>query len=477
MGSTLHERVRKTIRRHGMIAAGQRVGVAVSGGADSVALFLLMRELAAEWGCVLAVAHVNHRLRGAESDEDEKFVRELAKNAGVEFFIRQVDVAAEAQRNRWNLEDAGRRLRLQFFRELADGGRLDRIAVAHTADDQAETVLAHLLRGTGISGLAGIHPVTGSVIRPLLRVRRAELRAYLSECGQAWREDASNLDTTRLRARLRHALIPQLEEEYQPALTERLCQLAEIAGDEEEYWQALLDELASRQVQAEANGLLIRCERLAGTGARAEETVAVARRLVRRLVREVCPEGGGLAAEHVERVLELAREGRSGQRIELPAGVVVERTLHSQLRFAVRGRETKEATASYEYDVAWPLPQGGSVEVAELGSRFRLKLIDWPAAPSDTSMGVAPLDAGLLAPPLVLRNWRPGDAYRPVGYQRAHKLKELLYRAKVETVDRPGWPVLESAGRVVWSRGFPPAMEFAAGTGTRKCLLILEERI
>ncbi len=478
MKSALQQRVWKTIHGHRMIAAGPRVSVAMSGGADSVALFLLLEELRDELGCVLSIAHMNHQLR-AEAEADEQFVRELAAKAAVELFAHRVDVASQAERNHWNLEDAGRRLRLHFFAELVKGGRADRIAVAHTADDQAETVLAHLLRGSGISGLAGIHPVAGCVIRPLLAVRRAELRAYLDGRAQPWREDATNRDTSRLRARLRHELLPHLEAEYQPALTERLCQLAEIAHGEEAYWRALLDEVWPRTVKQEASGLLIPGAALAPPRdcSTAGTAQALARRIVRRLVREVSGTGSGLSAEHVERVLELARAGHSGQKVELPSGIVVERTADSHLRFALRSGETNGRGSSYQYSVDWPLQPGSAVEVAEVGSRFRLKLIDWPPASSDTRQGPAPLDAGLLAPPLVLRNWRPGDAYRPVGYRRVHKLKELFYRARVPAAHRLAWPVLESAGRVVWTRSLPPAVECAAGAATHRGLVIAEERI
>jgi tRNA(Ile)-lysidine synthase len=310
-------------------------------------------------------------------------------------------------------------------------------------------------------------------------VRRAELRAYLHERAQPWREDASNRDTSRLRARLRHELLPHLEAEYQPALTERLCQLAEIAHGEEAYWRALLDEMLPRSVQRDANGVLIPAAVLAPVreSPALGSSQALARRLVRRLVQEIPHAGAGPSAEHVERVLELARAGHSGQRIELPSGIVVERTADSHLRFALHSAETNGRANSYQYSVDWPLRPGSMVEVAEVGSRFRLKLIDWPPASSDTRQGPAPLDAGLLAPPLVLRNWRPGDAYRPVGYRRVHKLKELFSRARVPAAHRLAWPVLESAGRVVWTRSLPPAVECAAGVATRRGLVIAEERI
>ncbi|MGH9818032.1 MAG: tRNA lysidine(34) synthetase TilS, partial [Candidatus Acidiferrales bacterium] len=350
--NSLHQRVLKTIERHQMACAGDRLGVAVSGGADSVALLLLLRELAASMGFVLSVVHFNHQLRGADSDADERFVRELAAQQGVEFRLHRADVAAEACRQGWNLEDAGRRLRRQFFERLVEEKVVDRVAVAHTADDQAETVLAHLLRGTGISGLAGIHPVAGCVVRPLLEVRRTELRTFLTERGRTWREDATNQDTKRLRARIRRELIPQLEREYQPALVERLAQLAQIAKDEEEFWEALVDEEMRRMAVREGDGFSVEAAALAGSlrsgssapqrapaGLKAGAT-SLARRLVRRVAKEIGGEACRAGAEHVARVVELARHGQGGQRAELPGGVVVERSLNGRLRFWKPAQET-----------------------------------------------------------------------------------------------------------------------------------------
>lgn len=483
MNTKLHHRVSEAITRQAMAGAGTRLAVAVSGGADSVALFLILREVSPPLGIILSVAHFNHQLRGAEADADEQFVRDLAQQAGVEFHVERADVAAEAKRNHWNVEDAGRRLRRRFFNGLVERGLADRVAVAHTADDQAETVLAHLLRGTGLAGLAGIHPISGPVIRPLLSIRRGELRAYLSERGQAWREDASNLDTARLRARIRHQLLPLLEKDYQPALADRLCQLAELACGEEEFWGALTEARFAGAAERFPRGVSIPVAELAS--ATPEKPLmdllaaspAVARRLVRRAVKEVASERQHPSAAHVERVLELAQRGHGGQRIELPGGVRVERTLDQRLRFFREAQETKCDAASYEYDVGWPLAEEATLQVSEAGSRFSLKLIDWPPASSETRVGLVPLDAGLLTPPLVLRNWRPGDEYRPAGRRRVYKLKELLYQAKVEAGQRTGWPVLTSAGRVIWARGLPPAGEVAAHAGTRRGLWIAEERI
>src|SRR5437899_799581 len=191
-----------------LLRPGDCVGVAVSGGADSVSLLLLLLELRKKLGIVLSVVHFNHKLRGKASDADESFVAKLAAKHGLEFHSAAADVAKKAKKERANLEDTARRARYDYFRLLAESGACARIAVAHTADDQAETVLAHLLRGTGLTGLGGIHPVAGPVVRPLLGIRRSDLRHFLRARKQTWREDATNQDTKRTRARIRRKLLP-----------------------------------------------------------------------------------------------------------------------------------------------------------------------------------------------------------------------------------------------------------------------------
>ncbi|MFB3095095.1 MAG: tRNA lysidine(34) synthetase TilS, partial [Candidatus Acidiferrales bacterium] len=226
--SKLAQKIERAIRRERLLAPGMKVAAGCSGGADSVALVRLLAELKGPLGIRLLVVHLNHQLRGADADADEGFVRRLAERLELEFLVRREDVAARARQRKINVEEAGRLARLEFFASLIAGGKADAVAVAHTLDDQAETVLARILRGAGTRGLAGIYPVVEErvpfgfaqdkrrsssklvLVRPLLGVRRAELRDYLSEQEQAWREDATNLDRARLRNRLRLELLPQL---------------------------------------------------------------------------------------------------------------------------------------------------------------------------------------------------------------------------------------------------------------------------
>jgi tRNA(Ile)-lysidine synthase len=488
----LERHVLATIRGYEMLRPGERVAVAVSGGADSVALLRLLQDLAGELGIKLLVAHFNHALRGEESDADERFVAGLTRDAGLEFVSQGEDVGAAARRHRWNLEDAARRLRYQFFEGIVMSGRAGRVAVAHTADDQAETILGRLIRGTGISGLAGIYPVVGQVVRPLLGIRRDELRRYLEQRRQAWREDATNRDSRRLRARLRHQILPELERDFSSRVVPRLCELARLAGDEEIFWSALEEDCFRAWVTETSEGLSIHVRNLlvplelrhAGAALPAldlrQVSRAVTRRLVRRVIAQLHGNRLGFTAQHVEQVIHLAGDSASGRRIELPGGMTVEKSF-DRLVFrqaaagtrSPRGRETVALPEAYEYVVSLPERGSATITVAELGSKFRLKVIDWPLPASDTKRAQA-LDADRLRGPLVLRNWRPGDAYRPRGRGRVQKLKKMFSDARIAVRERARWPVLTSAGKLVWARGMPPAGEFAAGSGTRAGLVIEE---
>jgi len=234
---SLAQSVLHYIRRHQLLKAGDRVGVAVSAGADSVALLRLLLELRKELGIVLSVIHFNHKLRGAEAESDEQFVVGLARQNKLELHRDSGDVEGHAAQKHLSLEAAGREMRYEYFSRLLENG-LDRVATAHTLDDQAETVLLKMVRGAGTRGLAGIYtqlPVDGSkiseksIVRPLLGTRRRELEAYLKALGQGWREDSSNRDLRHSRNRVRHGIMPRLERHLNPAVREILSDVAEIA--------------------------------------------------------------------------------------------------------------------------------------------------------------------------------------------------------------------------------------------------------
>jgi tRNA(Ile)-lysidine synthase len=503
MRSSLTSRLLTSLKKQGMLLAGERVSVGVSGGADSVGLLMLLLELREKLGIVVSVAHLNHKLRAKASEADEKFVGGLAAKHGLEFHVESVDVAARARLERANLEDAGRRARYEFFARLVAEEKVDVVAVAHTADDQAETVLAHILRGTGLAGLGGIHPQTESVVRPLLGIRRAELRAHLRAKKQKWCEDATNQDAARMRARIRKKLLPLLERTFQGGVVERLGSLAEFAREDEELLELLAQEhcaVLARSTTVETRiyvrDLLqpIKGQELYAEGTEStadtekKKQAALTKRMLRRLIEERKNSAGQITGQHIAAVLKLAWRGGNGKTVQLPGGVDVRRERNELVLCSNSSRQTrrmdgkreekKTFAAEYEYkidltnsrnsDVTLSLPQAQCV--------FRLRVIDWPAKRGETRESGAVLDRDRLRLPLVLRNWRFGDKLQPAGHQKAHKLKRLLNEKRVSRWERNGWPVLTSGGILVWARGFPVATGFGANEGTRTGILIAEEK-
>ena len=326
------------LRRAPWFYPGLKLGAAVSGGADSVALLTLLAAVRSQLGIVLNVVHFNHQLRGKASAGDEKFVAALAESLGLTLYVGRGDVAGKAKREKANLEDAARRARYAYFERLGDEGSLDAVATAHTMDDQAETVLAHIFRGTGIPGLAGIHPFAGRVCRPLLAFRRDDLRKYLRAKKQAWREDASNRDTNRTRARLRKTLLPMLAKKFNPAAVEHLAALAERAREQALFVGQLAAQLLEKLVTCEATGARISVAKFfdpLGTG-QPEAASPLRSALVEQIVEQVKTKHGQLSSVHVEAVVRLARSGETGKRLQLPGGVDVLRE-HEALLFHRRG--------------------------------------------------------------------------------------------------------------------------------------------
>ncbi len=467
---------------------GDRVGVAVSGGADSVALLRLLNAARPKVGITLIVVHFDHCLR-PESAEDARFVESLARAYGLTFVGERAHAADIAAASKQNLEDTARRLRYDFFARTVQEGHATKIAVAHTMDDQAETVMARLVRGTGPSGLAGIYPRMGTVVRPLLGIRRAALRNYLRQIGQQWREDNTNLDLTRQRARIRARLMPSLEQDFSPHAAEHLANLAKLSREEEVFWAALLGDRVAALVKKTGAAVSISVDKLLApfafspqmASAQDERQRCLTERLVRRLYEEVAGANRELTSKHVEQVIRMANTGASGKRIELPGGVTAAQNF-GELVFArnaprglrARQSETQRPLCAYQYSIRLNAGEPTDVSVPEISTRFRLKVIDCPSAERETTLWRSMLNFDSLHPPLVLRSWRAGDSYRPRGRRKARKLKEMLLVSRIAAADRRGWPVLESGGQIVWAKGMEAAEGFCAREGMRAGVLIEE---
>jgi len=519
------------IRRHELLRAGDRVGAAVSGGIDSVALVRLLLELRGELGIVLSLVHFNHKLRGAESEGDQKFVADLARKYDLEFLCDSDDVAQHAAEEGISLEAAARELRYGFFRHLlgegdpqglkpnsfadADGAperralsRLDRIVTGHTLDDQAETVLMRLIRGTGVTGLGGIYPgipvenddgeVCGEIVRPLLANRRRELERYLKDIGQAWREDSTNSDHAFTRNRLRKLVLPLLEKEFNPAVAENLAELAEIARGESEYWEnevagwmgtavhwiepdwaqqaaqetglvriSVSGSQAAPSVDAELQSRIENAEWLVANASVSRpwflsEPIAVQRRVVKAIGDHA---GIPLEFKHVEEILRFAaEEGPAGRELSLPLGWKLLRHAE-ELLFVTPDLREEQSPQDYEHE----LPVPGSAVLPEIGT-----VIEAHHVPADTVAAYNQdqlLDADSLPGPLRVRNWRAGDRFWPAHTKSPKKVKELLQECHVAQPERALWPVVLSGDEIVWVRGFAAHAKYRAKAGREAALI------
>jgi tRNA(Ile)-lysidine synthase len=386
------------------------------------------------------------------------------------------DVAQHASQVSISIETAARQLRYKFFGELL-GPVLNKIATGHTLDDQAETVLMRIIRGTGMRGLRAIQPRlpietehgTAEIVRPLLQVRRGELQAYLNDIDQRWREDATNRDPKFTRNRVRQMLMPLLEREFNPTISERLAELAEIARAEEEFWENEADgwlgtgiHLAQPQI---ASSSLVQ---LAPLGSSAQpsmpaggptnvlldlawllsEETAVQRRIIKAAADEA---GLALDFQHVEETLRLASEKEStGKALVLPGGWKV-LCSEDALEF-VAPPVTPPPAAVTEYELCLTIP--GEVTIGQIGSRLQALPFQPGELPADTNPDHL-FDPSLLAESLTVRNWRPGDRFWPAHTKSAKKIKELLQERHVPQPERAQWPVVLSGDEVVWLRGFP----------------------
>ncbi len=427
-----------------MLSPGLRLAVGLSGGADSVALLRALTERSSELGLVLHAAHLHHGLRGAEADADRDFCFELAERLGLPFHQARVDTAAASQPDPSTgkpvetIEEAARRLRYGWFRELMASGAVDAVATAHTRDDQSETVLAKFLRGAWTRGLSGIHPIIrfpeGPILRPLLGTTRTGIEAYLGALGQTWREDSSNRHLTFTRNRIRHELLPHLEG-WNTRLREHLAQMADLAREEETWWEGEMARLAGQVIlpgrpvrgggRAAGEGVAIEVARLA------ELPVALQRRIVRFAAERL---GAAPDFEATEALRNLALAGRAGQKCQL-ASLDGERT-HRELRLSISGAGSGRSEMAFEYGIDIP----GEVDAPKWGIRVRILVSDVP--------GLSPGSRKAL-----LRPWKPGDRVRLRYSSGPRKVKEVLERMHVTGSARVAWPVLELDGRIVWMQG------------------------
>jgi tRNA(Ile)-lysidine synthase len=461
--TSLAARVLAAVRRRQLIDGQPRVVAAVSGGADSVALAHLLRELSEAGALTLvAIAHLDHCLRGAESARDATFCRDLAAELDVAFDVEAADVGRLARERGQSIEEAGREERYAFFERARARASADVIATAHTRDDQAETVLLRLFRGAGTRGLAGIPPRRGTVIRPVIDLRREELVAWLEAHHRTWVEDSSNSDRALTRNWIRHELLPQVTARFGAGVVDVLARGADLARADDSMLSEIAREVAPG-IQHESDGAIE-----LSIPALFVQPRAIRQRIVGSAVRRAA--GREASAAHVGSVIRMMESGRPPQ----------QRLGRTELELSASGRVLSirvarprpETPHSWSYDLAIP----GQIEVPEAGGRLRATSSTLKALGGLD--GVRRLSAGQVATSglsraVVVRRWEPGDSLQVLGLSGRKKVQDLFVDRKVPRERRHSVPVVAHPdGRIVWVAGHALSEAFRVNEATKSVVVL-----
>jgi tRNA(Ile)-lysidine synthase len=460
----IFEKFIKVIRDYHMLQRGERVLVGVSGGADSVALLHLLLQIRERYDLEIIVAHFNHKLRGEAADRDEEFVRGLAHRCHVSCLSESVSSAERWTSQSGSLEGWARNRRYEFFLRMSTHYQIGKVALGHTMDDQAETVLMRLVRGSGTLGLAAIPYVReGLFVRPLLRIKREEVLGFLTQHHFEYREDSSNAEEKFLRNRIRRELIPVLKEKYNPRIVELLSNSADILREDAETLHGLAEEILDRELVTSEGGAALDLDRFQKLSRGLQKNV------LRHSLSRIKGNIQSISARDVDRILGLVHENKSGRGLRI-GDVRISR----EYRWLYLERINSERQAA-NYIYALRIP--GKVKLTETKSLFeastqadspRRRVLDhW-----EFYLSSEEAKAGVW-----IRNWRAGDAYCPLGASRVKKIKELFSQKKIPLRLRSAWPVVGIDDKIIFAKGFPVSADRSVKEGCKRNLkVVIEER-
>jgi tRNA(Ile)-lysidine synthase len=434
-----------TIEKYHMINPGEKLVVAVSGGPDSIALLYLLYDLREELKYTLHMAHLDHKLRGEESKADAEYVLHHARKLQIPITLEIIDVHKHT-RSKESTESGARRIRYDFYERVMTSVKADKVALGHNADDQAETVLMRLLRGSGMKGLSGIPPVRDRYIRPLIQISRGDIEKYLREIKVTPRQDSSNFSMDYKRNRIRHELIPLLEREYSPNIKRILQQTGEILRAEDDLLTAMAREELKKITLCDADKIIIQMSSLA------DYHIALQRRIIRIALEKLMGDLMRFDYDHIKDILELALHGGTGSVISLPREISAERSYHKLI--IRRGTQPKGSMPNFEYIIKIP----GETEIPELSLTIRTtkpEEIDSKFErlyPEDEFR--AAMDYHKICGDLHLRNRRAGDRFMPLGMAGMKKLKDFFIDLKIPKSLRDSIPILTDDKNIIWVVGY-----------------------
>lgn len=459
------ERVGQTIRRYNLIPQGGRVIAAVSGGSDSVALLHLLEQLSGpDTFELVGLVHLNHQLRERLSDEDEQFCRRLASRLEQPIYVERVDIRSHAHTLQTSIENAARTARLDFFHRVAVEVGVDRVAVGHTRDDQAETFLLRVIRGAGTRGLSSVYPRFDLIVRPLLDLTRAELRVFLANDEISFREDESNRDVTIPRNRIRHELIPYLREHFSAGIVDVLAREASIAHDDADWLDSAANISAQSIISLEGENLRVDVKGLARL------PDAIKNRVVLVAMRRLAGRGF-IGYDHVDTFMRIVKNERT--KASFPG--------HSAVRVAdeiVLSPRTHRLSESDEW-LSWgdDLPVPGVVKLIEAGIEISAAYVNRASTPNLSVLRSCGeqvfVDATKLKGALMVRNRRPGDVFQPLGLHGHKKLQDFFVDRKIGRHQRPLVPiVVDERNRIIWVVGHTIENDFRVTEDTLSVIVL-----
>lgn len=447
------KKFKHTLKKYHLLEKGEGVLIAYSGGTDSTALLSLFLEIKEEWALRLYLGHFNHRLRST-AEQDVEFVKKMAQYFSLPLVLEAEDVRSYAREKGLNLEEAGRKLRYEFLNKAALQVGAQRIATGHTQNDQAETVLMRIIRGSGLKGLTGISPLMGEkIIRPLLFIQKKEIEEYIREKGLAFSEDESNKDTRFLRNKIRWKLIPFLEKELNPQIVSNLSTLASLLQEDEEYLQKKAEHKMEKAVIKEKDHLYLDVSYVSQLSA------ALARRVVRGFILQLRGSLRGISYEDVEKILSLNK----GKKYSLKNMLLGRENNYIFLK--------EKLSSPVRYGYWWNGKEILHIKEAHL--KFKLhspKKEGFYPEFNDSSR--AYLDKYKLSFPLFVRNRLPGDRYQPLGAPGRKKLKEIMRAKRILLYQREKLPVFLSRGEIVWVLGLPVSDKYKVTAQTEEVGII-----
>ena len=453
-------KVKAWIDRHSMLTAGDKILVACSGGPDSLALLHIFNELSAEYNIKIFAAHLDHMFRGAESAKEATFVVDFCQKNSIICFSTAIDVPKFILQSGLSVSDAARVVRYQYLRSVAQDLGGAKIATGHHRDDQAETVLINMLRGAGSTGIRGIQPVNGDIIRPLLSVSRAEINEYCTKHHLEPRFDSSNLKINYLRNRIRIVLLPELEKQYNSAIKDALCRTATIIGDEHDFIQVTARSMWSLVVTEQANKIFIDAKKMEPIH------IAVRREIFRMAIEKKQGCLTGISFHHVETLLELLSTGRVGSIVQLPGQLVSYKSYHG----VYLGKNDVVQPTKVDY-LGQILSVPGTTYIPDLGIMINAEVTDELNITSHSPQ-VAVFDWLVLDPPLFVRIRRDGDKFQPLGFHGSKKLKDFFIDGKVARQMRDCTPIICDNHGIIWVGGYRQAENGKVTHDTKKFLQI-----